>query len=1654
MPQSLEEILSRLQILGGSAVGGSNAYASFLPILNASGVLDPSFFAASILPKVWDVGVNGRTTNSTLLASVKLGDIAIEGGQIAYVLAATPATSSANWRTIGNAAAYDSSGIGFDPTGTVLTSFTTVQTALARLAKMAVIGDISTPGVKSVSEAITFNVPSAAPFLVGAGSTGQLVTGLNADLLDGQHGAYYRDAGNLNAGTVPSGRLSGTYNISIQGVAATATTAVTALSANNATHATTADSATEADHATSADSATTATNATNLYDGTANRAGSYYLDISHMTAGLLAGARFNDTSHGNRAGGTLHAAATQSVSGFLSATDKTKLDGIAPGAQVNVPAFYKVTVGGTDIVASNALGDTLTIASSASQITLTPDAGTKTLTLGFALGSVLHSSLGHLTAPYDDHTQYVHNDTARTITAKHTFNPSVVGAPFILGANALNQLITGLNAELLNGQNWLYFRNASNLNAGTVPRARLAGTYDISITGTASGALSTGGGVVTGDVTVAGLTISTLTDTTDRIAVIDTTGRITVGATTDLLPEGSTNRYATPDFIWDYLSSGGPVGAPVFQATDTIHFDITSQDVVKANFIGTSDNVTEGSTNKYATPANILAGLAIDTTKLTKSGSQLGVITTTTGEASKIVMLDASSVLRAGDAILHDITAHNVTANQITITGSVVNPTDAATKGYVDGVTLNAPAIYDYPVTSLSNPTTRTTYVGARVGEIVHDGSNYYVLVAYPSSNTNNWLQLGFTPTASTGVQGLISSKNTGELLKLATLVQSQAAGMVFCPALRVTEPLRVDKAGNNNGADNFTNTNWKKYSRRSLQVRGRVGKGYFLLLRARGWVKLQHKWTISYYQPGQSSPTTFTVNSFTSSQPTISPSYVKTSEYQYVDAVYPIYVAGASNMVIEMMAYDGKFTDPTSGIVFPGIPPYTDNGAKDAFNGGFLQIEGQGVWSMNPNEPFNPFAPDLFNLQSEGEIISGGASYYPADPSIDNRVYDGESLTDSQDVTTKFNVTNTGGYPTYTINSNGSAAFEKARLRCNYTVFNKLSGFNGFLRVDNSVTSGKGLTAPLVTSLDQLATIPINSHKLAADIAAGTYSIVTGFNAVVSTNLQEVLDSLNASGQGTATFDVTNDRFTIQCASASPPTQPPVYFSSGLFNTIRMSFGAITPDAGQSLPVTSGLRITDSVSTANFAVPVSVINTDTGTFAVDDYSVSYTKDTIIGPYVAPGSRGGGYHLTIMDMLGDLGYILTYNVDANEFVLTKKPGTTSDLASLTPPRAYDIIGNLMVAMGLEKESHGNADFPVEAVHAVHYQPDGIVVGGNFRNYCGVTSPGLAKVSFDGKPDSFFDVGIGFDGPIFNIADVRGDNSHDLMVSSLDLSSYKGYNKKPLYRIAQTGAENTTTNILASNISGDNQSRVLGIIPTATGDFIVLTPRKLMVYNSAGVIISNRTYVGSKSFHGMTKYKETSNPARTYFLLASTAYVGPTATQKFNNVGEPLGLRLMYYDHLDSSIHIDATWAQTPTFNSLTSTFGPGAGTGAEASCAYPVVGGFGGDGLETYVVCGNRGTYWNSGVTAEPGNTAWNERGKGNLLKYSEQFKAPLGQEGSWPWQATGDGLQPIVEGFDGYGRRYSVLSSNPANADEVGYLTQDFNATNYPSMAKLCSYL
>ncbi len=61
-----------------------------------------------------------------------------------------------------------------------------------------------------------------------------------------------------------------------------------------------------------------------------------------------------------------------------------------------------------------------------------------------------HSSLSGLND--DDHSQYLHLYNPRVITALHEFAPHTSNPPFELGNNAVGQLVTGLNADFLDGK--------------------------------------------------------------------------------------------------------------------------------------------------------------------------------------------------------------------------------------------------------------------------------------------------------------------------------------------------------------------------------------------------------------------------------------------------------------------------------------------------------------------------------------------------------------------------------------------------------------------------------------------------------------------------------------------------------------------------------------------------------------------------------------------------------------------------------------------------------------------------------------------------------------------------------------------------------------------------------------------------------------------------------------------------------------------------------------------------------------------------------------------------------------------------------------------------------------------------------------------------
>ena len=79
----------------------------------------------------------------------------------------------------------------------------------------------------------------------------------------------------------------------------------------------------------------------NTIDAVANADGSIVVNANDIQVGILA----TDAQHGTRGGGTLHAAATGATAGFMSAADKTKLDGLPATVPTSMLMWGNASIG-------------------------------------------------------------------------------------------------------------------------------------------------------------------------------------------------------------------------------------------------------------------------------------------------------------------------------------------------------------------------------------------------------------------------------------------------------------------------------------------------------------------------------------------------------------------------------------------------------------------------------------------------------------------------------------------------------------------------------------------------------------------------------------------------------------------------------------------------------------------------------------------------------------------------------------------------------------------------------------------------------------------------------------------------------------------------------------------------------------------------------------------------------------------------------------------------------------------------------------------------------------------------------------------------------------------------------------------------------------
>ncbi|MEX1311587.1 MAG: hypothetical protein AB1Z65_14270 [Candidatus Sulfomarinibacteraceae bacterium] len=163
-------------------------------------------------------GAASPKASGTGTASVPTAPAAIRGEH--------PEPSAEAYGVVGTAASPVGAGVAAVNTGggadLVLDGSADLETD-ARLSQSGIDRPAATPETFSIGNSggggMTLEVAGAvsADSFAGDGSALTGIIASDADTLDGEHGAFYRDAGNLNAGTVPTGRYSAAADLAAEG---------------------------------------------------------------------------------------------------------------------------------------------------------------------------------------------------------------------------------------------------------------------------------------------------------------------------------------------------------------------------------------------------------------------------------------------------------------------------------------------------------------------------------------------------------------------------------------------------------------------------------------------------------------------------------------------------------------------------------------------------------------------------------------------------------------------------------------------------------------------------------------------------------------------------------------------------------------------------------------------------------------------------------------------------------------------------------------------------------------------------------------------------------------------------------------------------------------------------------------------------------------------------------------------------------------------------------------------------------------------------------------------------------------------------------------------------------------------------------------------
>lgn len=489
--------------------------------------------------------------------------------------------------------------------------------------------------------------------------------------------------------------------------------------------------------------------------------------------------------------------ASTTAAGLMSAADKTKLNGIATGAEVNQNAFSKVAVSGQNTVEADSKTDTLTLAGS--NVTLTTNATSDTVTIGITSANVT-AALGY-TPPQQDTTYSAATQSAAGLMSaddKTKLDGVATGAE--VNQNAFSNIKVGSTTVAADAKTDTVEFVGSNIGiAGDATNDKVTFSLTSANVTTALGYTPPQQDTTYSNATTSAAGLMSSDDKTKLNGIAagaevnqNAFGKVKVGSTT-----------VEADAKIDTLEL---VGSNVTITTDTtndkVTFSLTSSNVTTAlGYTPPQQDTT------YSAATTSTAGLmsSDDKTKLNgiETGAQVNKLESVTASGTAPLTLNAGTITNKSIAISGSIADASTSAKGVVKIGDGINVSNGTISVTAASVGLSSAMLFkgslgtngtitDLPAASADNQgytykvITANTYANtsgpAKVGDVfVSDGSQWVLI---PSGDEPN----GTVTSIATG-----SGLTGGPITSTGTISHSNS---VTAQTTQAIYPIKIDACG------------------------------------------------------------------------------------------------------------------------------------------------------------------------------------------------------------------------------------------------------------------------------------------------------------------------------------------------------------------------------------------------------------------------------------------------------------------------------------------------------------------------------------------------------------------------------------------------------------------------------------------------------------------------------------------------------------------------------------------------------------------------------------------------------------------------------------------------------------------------------------------